>query len=145
MPAHRFLSSILVAFLLVGLTCTGCSERPRKVEENQAAHRLRKIAHAYDIGLLSGRMPRSAEDLKPLLKQASPTEDPEDMLRSPNDGESFEIMWGVNLDRQTELDLILAHEKKGKDGKRYVLTVARLVSQMGDADFENARFAKGKR
>ena len=122
----------------------GCAEKP-KVQENKAADHLRKIGQSFDMAQYGGGAPKSAEDIKPFLKQLSPNEDPEDMLRSPNDGEPYEIIWGVNLEKQTEFGAIFAHEKKGVDGKRYVISVARIVTQMSDAEFQGATFAKGKR
>ena len=45
-------------------------------------------------------------------------------LRSPNDGEDFQIVWGVQMVNQNikknEIP-VLAFEKRGQDGKRHVL------------------------
>jgi hypothetical protein len=130
--------------LLIALTESGCSQKP-KFEENKAADHLRKIANAFDVAAYAGGAPTNADELKPHLKTVSPKDDPETLLRSPNDGEPYEIMWGVNLDRQTDIGAIFAHEKKGVNGKRYVISVARIVTQVSDADFENSTFAKGRR
>jgi hypothetical protein len=130
---------------VLALAPAGCSEKP-KFQENKAADHLRKIAIAFDnFNHGKGHPPKDAEDIKPILKLLSPKENPDDVLRSPNDGEPYEILWGVNLERQTEFGAIFAHEKKGVDGKRYVITVSRLVSQMTDAELQGATFARGKR
>ncbi len=138
----------LPGLILLGLAClvipvSGCSEKP-KVQENKAADHLRKIGQAFDMAQYKGGTPKNADDIKPFLKQLSPQEEPDEMLRSPNDGEPYEIMWGVNLEKQTDIGAIFAHEKKGSNGKRYVITVARLVLQMSDAEFAGATFARGR-
>ena len=135
---------VLCLGILAAMATSGCAEKP-KVQENKAADHLRKIAQAFDLAQYKGHTPNGPDDIKPFLKQLSPKDEPDDLLRSPNDGEPYEIMWGVNLDRQTEIGAIFAHEKKGVDGKRYVITGARIVSQMSDADFAGASFAKGRR
>lgn len=147
MTRRRIVNSAipLLGFVLVVALPSGCSEKP-KVEENKAADHLRKIINAFDVALYDNKHPlRDETELKAALKKISPAENPDEIIRSPNDGEPYEIVWGVNLDRQTESNAIVAHEKKGAGGKRYVITVARIVSQMNDSDFANASFAKGKK
>jgi hypothetical protein len=141
----RFHTTYVVVFWFVVLSAElGCAEKSRGPEENKAANHLRKIAQAFDLAQYKGSAPKNAEEIKPLLKQLSKDEEPDAMLRSPNDGEPYEVAWGARLDRQTDLKAILAYEKKGVDGKRYVITVARIVLQMNDADFEAATFVQGR-
>lgn len=136
----------MVWFAVAMLSATsGCSDKPKGPPENKAADHLRKIAQSFDLALYKGGAPKNAEEIKPFLKLLSKDEEPDDLLSSPNDNEPYVIMWGVNLERQTDTAAILAHEKKGADGKRYVINVARIVSQMSDADFAAANFAKGRR
>jgi hypothetical protein len=137
-------SLVMISFVLLTSLPTGCAEKP-KFQENKAADHLRKIATAFTMGPYAGGIPKNAAELKALLKQLSPKEDPDELLRSPNDGEPYEIMWGANFDRQTDINAIFAHEKKGVDGKRFVINVARIVSQMTDAEFAGANVAHGKR
>lgn len=145
---RNFLGDVALFCILLsaGAALPGCAEKKRGPEENKAADHLRKIAQAFDIAQYkTGRPPKDADELKPVLKELSKDENPDDLLRSPNDQEAYQIAWGVNLDRQTDTDLIFAHEKKGVEGKRYVITVARIVMQKTDAEFEAAKFAKSKR
>ena len=104
------------------------------------------IANAFDNAQLGkGKIIHNAEELKPWLQQISKKENIDEFLRSPNDGEPYEIMWGVNLDRQNDLNLVFAHEKKGVDGKRYVINVGRIVLHLTEAEFEAVSFARGTR
>lgn len=142
----RVLSAFLIgAGLLAEIALMGCA-RTSKPPENKAADNLRKISQAYDIAMYKNRHPpQDAEELKPFLKEVSQQEDPDAILVSPNDHQPYEIVWGVNLDKATEINAILAHEKQGIDGQRFVITVARITKQVSDADFKSASFAKGKK
>ena len=146
MAGCRYLQLFVVwcCITLLGPALSGCSKK-EEVQENKAADHLRKIALAFEMAQYSGKAPKSADVIKPFLKELSPNEDPDDILRSPNDGEPYVVMWGVNLERQTDFNAIFAHEKKGTDGKRYVINVTRIVLQMSDADFAAASFAKAKK
>lgn len=139
------LSTVLV--LLVGVltgVLAGCAGK-HPPEENQAAVHLRKIAQAYDLVLYKNRRPpRNAEELKPFLQQLGPHDAPEDLLRSPNDGQPYEIVWGVNPDREANLSALLAHEKNGVDGKRYAITVGRIVKTLTEAEFKDTSYPGGK-
>src|SRR5438552_3851624 len=76
------------------LGCTGTRQAP----PNKTAAHLRTILQAYDLSLYRNRRPpRDTNDLVPFLQQLS-DEDPNGLLRSPHDGQLFEILWGVNLD-----------------------------------------------
>ena len=135
-------------FLYAGVACAsllGCS-RPSPPTENPSAANLRTISQAYDLVLFKkGRPPQNVDDLKPFLKELRANEDPDVLLRSPNDNEPYEIVWGVNLDNASNISAVLAHEKNGVNGTRYVITVARLVKTMGDEDFQHATLATGKK
>src|SRR5262245_28912503 len=134
----------LFAAVVAGLGAAGCAGK-RGPEENQAAAHLRKIALAYDeVIYLKRRPPRGPEDLRPVLQEICKPDDPDVLLRSPNDGEPYEIVWGINLGRQTDGSVLLAYEKKGADGRRYAINVARVVTHLTDAEIGKASPPKGK-
>jgi hypothetical protein len=145
-PYFRRVAGIPTVWLaLIALTAmSGCAGKSKQPEENKAADHLRKIGQAFDLAIHTGRVPHNAEELKSFLKELYP-EDPDELLRSPNDGQPYEIMWGVNFDDQPDINAIFAHEKNGVAGKRYVITVARIVMHMTDDDFDKASFAEGKK
>jgi hypothetical protein len=145
MLGSRYRVSFLTFFVVLIAAVPGCQHHDAKPPENPAADHLRKLGIAYDVALYKGRMPRKGEDLKPYLKQIAPNEDPEVFLRSPNDGQPYEVAWGVRLDRVMDIGAVFAHEKKGVDGKRYVMTVARIVKTMTDAEFSHATYPGGKK
>jgi hypothetical protein len=141
--SHRRYLSFLAA-CLGSAFLWGCGES--KPAPNKAPGHLRKIIQGFDLAIATNRRPpRDAEELKPFLQQISEKEDPEEILRSPNDGQPYEIMWGVNPLQQEEFDALLAYEKNGVDGKRYVITVARIVKEMSDAEFKEARRASPRK
>jgi hypothetical protein len=127
------------------LVLMGCSSGTTPVVKPAPASytHLRIIGDAYlQATKALERPPQSVEDLMPFLKKHG---DPAEILRSPDDGENYKILWGVDiLNLQTEGGRypVLAYEQQGKDGKRYVLEV-RFIHQMSDEQFQKAVFPPG--
>ena len=89
------------------------------------------------------RPPQSAEELKPALGKLG---NPDDLLRSSRDGQPFVVCWGVDLlvpPTWAKATPVLAYEKRGVDGRRYVLTTRRRVELMPDQEFRKASFPPG--
>jgi hypothetical protein len=101
---------------------------------------LDKIQAAYLAALTrNGKAPADAKDAWPFLKEQG---DPEKLLTSPVDGEPYVIFWGIDWRKTPIASMpppIIAHERVGKDGKRYVLTVMG-VQSMTDEQFGKATF-----
>lgn len=132
------------SLLVVWLGLPGCSSKPLKREEPGAVN-LRKISQAYDVADLKiGHPPRSVDELKRCFKEIGETGDPDQILRSPRDGELYVIRYGAPLDSDAR-DIILAYEKNGAEGKRYVLTQARRVQVVTDGQFATAKFAASRK
>jgi hypothetical protein len=124
-------------FLL--LTVTGCAPSVPQPALNPAhTENLTKIERAFDQAFEKlGRAPENADQLKPFLQEYG---EPEEILRSPHDGQPYEIIWGVNF-RKVRFSMpppIVAYEKQGVNGKRYVLTVMGVVA-MTDKEFAKAK------
>ena len=65
---------------------------------------------------------------------------------SPRNGEPFVIIWGVDYDALPvgpDPFTVAAYEKKGVDGKRYVLRFPPRVELMSDAELGKAVFPAG--
>ena len=78
-------------WLAITLALAGCSGREK--QRNPTEERLYKIGKAYmQANHRLGRGPKDFEEIKPDLEGGIT----EDMLRSPNDGENFVILWGVD-------------------------------------------------
>jgi hypothetical protein len=127
---------VLFAGIVVSLTVVGCSSK-KEYEENQAATHLRKIMQAYDEACYKGRPPKNMDEFRPYIQQVTQAEDLDAYLRSPNDGEPYEIVWGIDLERVSSGGLLLAYEKKGVDGKRYAINAARVVKQLSDEEINS--------
>lgn len=129
-------------FAVLGLPIMlcGCSGGGGKVQPADMAN-IQKIASAYvKANDKLGRPPKEKKELLPFLKEES---DLEALFQSPNDGQPFVIIWGTNP--RAALDVspgVIAYEKVGKGGKRFVFT-AMGVMQMADEDFTKANFPKG--
>jgi hypothetical protein len=132
--------------LAVALTAlaAGCSTPPPP-QEDQAAANLRKIVQAYDVAEYKlRRAPRNEEELKRFLGEAGATGDPEKLMRSPRDGQPYVVLYGTPLDPDGRAT-VLAHEKDGAEGKRYVITLSRDVKLLADDEFARAEFAGGRK
>jgi hypothetical protein len=126
-------------------TFVGCSKEVRVEAKLDATHeRLMRIGSAYvQFNTKNKRPPKSAEDIKPLLRAYGNFEE---LLRSPRDGEPYVICWGVDLlvpPKWAKTTPVLACEQRGAQGKRYVLTTLRSVEQLSDEQFNQASFPPG--
>ncbi len=138
----------LTLLLLWCLIAGGCSSStPVQVGNppDPTAEKLRKIIVAYGrFCVAEQRPPESVEELKPMLAQLG---DPGDLLRSSRDGQPFVVCWGVDLlappSWAKSKTPVLAYEKQGVDGQRYILTTQRRVELMPDQDFRQAGFPPG--
>jgi hypothetical protein len=134
----------VLAIALALLPLAGCTKPVSR--EDEQTNDLNNIARAYGIIVNdSHRPPRGVEELKTLLSglhKADMVPDPEEIFVSSRDGQPYVIIYGANLGTVSSPE-ILAYEKKGADGKRYVLLMSRDVRQLTDQEFKQARFANG--
>jgi hypothetical protein len=122
----------------------GCSSKKTQRTEEPGVTNLRKIGQAYDFFTQEKhRAPQNDEELKPMFKELGDNTNPDEILISKRDGKPFVILYGPKMDSDAR-DIILAHEQDGADGKRYVLTQDRMVREMSDEEFANAKFAGSK-
>jgi len=128
-------------FLLFGLSLfvvCGCSS-PKVVETQLpiAQERLLKLGQAYGQYCTQHKKPPAKPaDLKAILGDA-------DAFISPDDGQPFHICWGIDFGKPANPPLVVAYEKNGRDGRRYVLTTARNVLHMVEPEFRTANFPPG--
>lgn len=87
--------------------------------------------------------PRNLAELKSGSKSQG---DLEAVLKSPVDGEPYVIIWGVDHAApkgvQGGLSVVLAHERKGAGGMRWVLTTTG-VNKLTEEQFRAANFPVG--
>lgn len=106
--------------------------------------RLMKIGNAYTAYLEeTGQPPRSEKQLRQALAEQG---NPDELLRSPRDGQPFVICWGVDLFGGLDWAQntpVLAYEKQGTGEKRYVLTAIRSVQEISEDEFQQASFPPG--
>jgi hypothetical protein len=143
LPGGRWLAWFF-ALLLV----SGCSGPHLGAAPNPTQSRLLKIGEAYRRATYRlGHPPANFEELKPSLLDAKDEE-----LRSPNDGEHFVIIYGVDYDKlpvpADKKSAIGAYEKKGAGDKRYVLRIsprpfALATDLLSDEQWKHAVFPPG--
>jgi hypothetical protein len=151
--ANRVLKTL---YLLAAAGGFGCGSHNVAKPLPTASLQLRSIANAYFQATNSlDRPPASKDEIMPFLKAPADPNNPEktgspaDVLRSPDDGEEFVIHWGVdvrdlNVSGNPDRLPVLAYERQGKDGKRYVLQV-RNVRYLTDEEFRALPFPPGVR
>lgn len=133
----------LAAFVLSAAGCGGSTE-PKVVqtEAPEAQTRLMAINNAYTQFLEQHqRPPRNEKELRQALTEGNPDE----VLRSPRDGEPFAICYGVDLFGPLEWahsTPVLAYEQRG-DGSRYVLSIPGGVFLLDEQEFKQASFPPG--
>jgi hypothetical protein len=123
----------LLVACLVGSGCGSKSTEP--LSPTQQA--LQKIGAAYTRG--SQRLNHPPANRDELLSVLQMMQMNADVLRSPNDGEEFVIVWGVELRNQKmkpDERPVIAFEKVGKDGKRFVLRGTGDIQEMTDSQLK---------
>ena len=103
-----------------------------------------KIGMAYTrFSASQKRPPQAWADLRPILAETDNADEP---WCSDRDGQPLVVCWGVDLSKQPDwakTTPVLAYEKQGADGSRYVLTAVRSVELLSDKDFREASFPPG--
>jgi hypothetical protein len=134
-----------ISLLWAVVVAAGCSGAPKSTEDENTTD-LREIAKAYSVTISAHRRPpKSLDEIKSVLAdlhEANLVGKPEDVLKSSRDGQPYVIILGADLGA-TRSGEVLAYEKKGAGGKRYVLSMDFNVGQISDADFAKANFAMG--
>ena len=142
---RRAVQFLTVAAVMAATTgCSGCGRSGLHVVPLSASEQnLSHIVMAYiDANEKLGRPPKNAEELKPYLKEFG---NPEELLVSPNDGEPYVVIWGVDPSRGGPTEYqgmwqIIAYEKKGTGGKRAVTDIRGRPLTVPEADFPQLKF-----
>ena len=132
---------IKVALLLLTFFLIGCGgEKSEPLTTDLTAIALDKIGRAYNMGIFP---PKTKADLLAIFKFCS---HPKELLISPNDGQEFIIVYDVELKglKVSGAQLpVVAFEKFGKDGKRYVLRGMNTIVQLTEAELKSSVFPEG--
>lgn len=120
----------------------GCSPPPPEKQGVDSYQNLMTVIGAYVKATdKNGRPPSKVADIKPFLVDFG---DPDTLLTSPRDGQPYVIVWGIDINKVMERPNvpIVAYEKTGKDGKRYV-SRGRMVFDVNEEDFQKMPFPAG--
>jgi hypothetical protein len=153
----RFFSVATYARWLFCVTCViltlaathGCSpSAPATADADTSSENLKRIGAAYmQVATKLRRPPRGARDLAEAIKSGPNQPNPADILHSPSDNEDYVIVWGVDFRSlaiaRGNVDVVLAYEKLGKNGKRHVLKPPAQIIVMTDEEFKKAEFPPG--
>ena len=135
------ISQILIVF---AVTC-GCSQQAvveKQIDPTQ--QQLILIGTAYQQYTFANEAPPSKpDDLKQLLRELGGTDA---VWVSSRDGHPFVIVWNLDLLQPptwAKTTPVLAYEKTGKNGKRFVRTVVGSVEELSPQEFAAASFPPG--
>ena len=128
---------------LASVAISGCGSSGGSEEKlTPAEDRLVNIGQAYANARNNlGRPPKNLEEIRSYFEAS-----PDDVTRSPNDGEEFVILWGTDSNVPPQLQssgIVAAYEKNGTGGKRNVLLFPLRVIAMTDEELAKCSFAQG--
>lgn len=124
-----------IAFVLGVAALVGGCNRPTIKEAAKSSQNLILLQHAYSKAIQElKRPPDNAKELAPFLVEPGAIDE---ILRSPDDGEPYVVHWGV--DPRAGEAVVLAYEKNGKNGRRFVLW-GHVVQRLNDEEFKTTRF-----
>ncbi len=130
--------------LLGALALAGCSRTVVNKATTPTEDRLYKLGKAYQRA--SSRLNRAPVDFEELRPDLEPG-DSDELLRSPNDGEPFVILWGVDFralpPSPKAPHTVAAYEQRGSNGKRYVLRFPLEVAHLSKEELGKAVFPPG--
>jgi hypothetical protein len=144
---RRNLVVLAVVGLVVCLGGIGCgSSEPEPKDAPSSYQHLKAIQKAYLAATRKlERPPENVKEIMPYLHYEGEG-GPEALLRSPNDGQAYKILWGVDMFNAQGRDdgkyPVVAYEQRGKDGKRLVLEV-RHIRNLTDEEFKDEVFPPG--
>lgn len=139
------LSRAVIGALVVA-AASGCSAGGLSPDD-EVKRDLGEIARAYDVVIAaSQRPPRALDQIEKVLADLHTdglvAAQPADVLTSPRDGQPYVIILGADLGASLASE-ILIYEKRGAEGRRYVLQMNYEVHQLTDEQFGQATFAMG--
>ncbi len=132
---------VVPAVLIVGIGLLIARRRPAPEPDIDvpSEERLHLIGLAINSATHDlGRPPRDLDELRPFLREHG---HPDRLLVSPTDGQPYVVHWGTDV-RSAAYNTVLAYERSGAAGKRFVLTPTAVV-QLTDAELAEADFPAG--
>jgi hypothetical protein len=135
------------AIICLAAGLAGCGKSETNVVALSASEKnLANIVLAYmDAHEELHHNPKNAEELKPFLKRFG---DPDQILKSPSDGEPYVIVWGTDTSRggptpYQQMFPIFGYERKGSGGKRAIVDVRGRPLTIPAEDFTKLTFVAG--
>lgn len=114
------------------LALAGCSPTVENRPVDATRQRLIALGQAYGQTVAKGKSPTKLADLEPALKALG---DPDELSKSPRDGQPFVVLWGTRFTEPTPM--IYMHEQDGKNGSRYILMTDGGCFEVSDERFQN--------
>ncbi len=129
------LAGRLSRLAVVVVIATGCSSGPQHADLSKVEASLNMIANAYASARQpSGKGPATLDQLKAAMADITAVVGgkPDDFLVSARDGQPFVVLYGLAMNNNP----VVAHEKTGKDGSRWVVDMRKVPRLVPDAEFD---------
>jgi hypothetical protein len=144
---RRCVTAFCLLICLAGFACGGRSTDVPGQEAPVSYQNFKLIQQAYLAASQAlGHPPQNASELMPYL-HGKMEADKATLLLSPDDGEEYKILWGVDALQPRMEDgkfPIIAYEQRGKEGTRYVMDGGH-IRRMTDEQLKNAPWPPGHR
>jgi hypothetical protein len=132
------------AALFLAILLSGCAAESELFEEDPIKAHLRQISKAYWTHLGYHDVPPKPENLRQDVQglyELGLGRPADEALISPRDQQPIVIIYGA--DSTTPGNAILAYERAGANGTRWVVTMAQEIKELPEAEFLKSTFAKG--
>ena len=125
-----WLSSVFVAF-----ATAGCGGQPATAPTEIS---LRKLASYYGMFISShkGTAPANESELRGFIKDKAVDDDLESLFRSSRDGQPYVVVYFGT--KKVSPSTVIAYEKDGQAGKRFVAFSTTVVRELDEAEFKLA-------
>ena len=125
----------LISFVLAAMVTAGCGGQPATAPTEIS---LRKMASYYGMFMSShkGTAPANEGELRAFIKEKAADADLDGLFRSVRDGQPYVVTYfGA---KKVSLSSVIAYEKEGQAGKRFVAYSTTVVRELDEAEFKLA-------
>ncbi len=124
--------SALLALFAFSLLLTGCPGGNQATPEEKQMHALAVYFGKY-ISRNKGQAPANEKQFKDYIVSQDDKADLDKLFTSPRDQEAVVVRYGL---KSTGPSTVMAHEKTGVGGKRYVALATGQVREVDEAEFK---------
>jgi hypothetical protein len=123
----------LFTFVCATVALVGCGGQPATAPTEIS---LRKLATYYGMFISKGKAPANEGELRAFIKEKAADADLDDLFRSVRDAQPYVVIYFGS--KKVSPSSVIAYEKEGQAGKRFVAYSTTVVRELDDAEFKLA-------